>query len=255
MHWFLTGQIVNKEYYVEVLRGFWKRFRRKRPALLKSGKWHFHQDNAPVHNSILVTDYLTKMGIRTVSHPPYSRDLAPCDFWLFPKLRGCRDETIEEIKEAVRKVIDTLTQEDFHEDGLPEVAGTVQQVYCSRRRLLRRGLEFHVCTINKSAHTKKVWKLIVYSLYQDLAREQKKTMEHKSDCDTNCNYCYWYSHQRIGTRTRGLGNKRTSGDHSDYSMVEIGQNTQKRLEETCCHSSEKTISKRWCEKLSKDLNK
>ena len=33
-------------------------------------------------------------------------------------------------------------------------------MHCSRRRLLRRGLEFHVCTINKSAHRKKVWKLI-----------------------------------------------------------------------------------------------
>ena len=44
--------------------------------------------------------------------------------------------------------------------GLPEVVGTIQQVHCSRRRLLRRRLEFHVCTINKSAHTKKVWKLI-----------------------------------------------------------------------------------------------
>ena len=54
------------------------------------------------------------MGIKTVSHPPYSPDLAPCDFWLFPKLRGCRYETIKEIKEAVTKVIDTLTQEDFH---------------------------------------------------------------------------------------------------------------------------------------------
>ena len=74
----------------------------------------FHLDNAPVHNSILVPDYLTKMGINTVSHPPYSPDLAPCDFWLFPKLRGCRYETIEEMKEAVTKIIDTLTQEDFH---------------------------------------------------------------------------------------------------------------------------------------------
>ena len=50
----------------------------------------------------------------TVLHPPYSLDLAPCDFWLFPKLRGCRYETIEEMKEAVTKVIDTLTQEEFH---------------------------------------------------------------------------------------------------------------------------------------------
>ena len=53
------------------------------------------------------------MGIKTVVHPPYSPDLAPYDFWLFPKFRGCRYETIEEMKEAVRKVIDTLTQEDF----------------------------------------------------------------------------------------------------------------------------------------------
>ena len=55
------------------------------------------------------------MGIKTVSHPPWGPDVAPCDFWLFPKLRGCRYETIEEMKEAVTKVIDTLTQENFHE--------------------------------------------------------------------------------------------------------------------------------------------
>ena len=77
MHWVPTGQTVNKEYYVEVLR---KRFRRKRPSLFKSSQWHFHQDNAPVHNYILVTDYLTKTGIKTVPQPPYCPDLAPCDF-------------------------------------------------------------------------------------------------------------------------------------------------------------------------------
>ena len=54
------------------------------------------------------------MGIKTVPYHPYSRYLAPCDFCLFPKLRGGRYETIEEMKEAVIKVIDTLTQEDFH---------------------------------------------------------------------------------------------------------------------------------------------
>ena len=96
------------------LREFRKRFRRKRPALFKSGQWHFHQDNAPVHNFILVTDYLTKMTIKIVPQPPYSPDLDPCDFWLFPKLKGCRYLTTEEMKEAVTKVIDTLTQEDFH---------------------------------------------------------------------------------------------------------------------------------------------
>ena len=54
------------------------------------------------------------MGIKTVPQPPYSPNLVPCDFWLFPKLKGCRYETIEEMKEALMKVIDMLTQEDFH---------------------------------------------------------------------------------------------------------------------------------------------
>ena len=67
-------------------------------------------DNAPVHNSILITDYLSKMCIKTVPQPSYNPDLACCDFWLFPKLTGCRYETHEEIEEAVTKVIDTVTQ-------------------------------------------------------------------------------------------------------------------------------------------------
>ena len=97
---------------------FRKRFRRKWPALFKSGQWHFHQDNAPVHNSNLVIEYLTKMGIKTVPQPPYKPDLAPWDFCLFPKLkgklRGCLHEIIEEMKDSLTKVIDMLTQEDFH---------------------------------------------------------------------------------------------------------------------------------------------
>ena len=55
------------------------------------------------------------MGIKTVPQPPYIQDLPPCDFWLFPNLRACGYERTEVIKEAVTKVIDTLTQEDFHE--------------------------------------------------------------------------------------------------------------------------------------------
>ena len=93
---------------VEVLREFREIFHRQRPALFKSGQWHFHQYNAPV------TDYLTKMGIKTFSHAPHSPDLARCDFCLFPNLKGYCYETIEEMKEAVTRVIDTLTQGYFH---------------------------------------------------------------------------------------------------------------------------------------------
>ena len=96
------------------------------------------------------------MGINTVPQPCYSPDLVPCDFWLFPKLRGCRYETIEEIKEAVMKVIDTLTQEDFHR--------AFQKLLERYNKRIAAGgdyfKEFHACTIDISAHTKKVWKLI-----------------------------------------------------------------------------------------------
>ena len=124
----------------------------------KLSQWHFHQDNAPVHNSILVTDYLTNMGINTVPHPRYSPDLASCDFWLFPKLRGCRYETIGEMKETVTKVIDTLTQEGFY--GALQNCWNGTSSALQPEEIIGRGLEFHVCTLNESAHTKKVWKLI-----------------------------------------------------------------------------------------------
>ena len=65
-----------------------------------------HQSTTP--------ENLTKMGIKTVPKPHYSLDLATSDFCLFPKLRGYRYETIEDMKEAVTKIIDTITQEDFH---------------------------------------------------------------------------------------------------------------------------------------------
>ena len=140
------------------LLSFFREFR-KRPALFRSGQWHFHQNNAPVHNSILVTDYSTKMGISTVPKPPYSPDLAPCVIWLFSEAVVMR-----QLRTWKRLWWRSLTHSHKRTSiGLPDVVWTVQLVNCSRSRLLRWGLEFHVCTMNKSAHTKKKqkgWNLI-----------------------------------------------------------------------------------------------
>ena len=81
--WLAKGLGLAKGLLCWFFKGVQEEIRRKRPTLFKSGQWHFNQDNAPVHNSILVTDYLTKMGIKTVPRSPYSPDLVPCDFWLF----------------------------------------------------------------------------------------------------------------------------------------------------------------------------
>ena len=124
----------------------------------KSGQWHFHQNNAPAPNYILVTDYMSKMGIKTVPQPPNSPDLAPWDFRLFLKLRLSLWDNWGDERGCDEGHWPAHTR--GHPWGLPEVAVTVQQVHCSRRRLLRRGPEFHGCTLNKSSHTKKVCKLI-----------------------------------------------------------------------------------------------
>ena len=63
--------------------------------------------------------------------------------------------------------------------------------------------------------------------YQDLARKIEKTMEHKGGGYTNCNWCTWNNPQRIYKGTGRFGNKKTIGDHQDYSIVEIGQNIEK----------------------------
>ena len=76
------------------------------------------------------------------------------DFWLLSKFRGCRYETIE----AVTKVIDTLTQEDFH--GAFQRLLERYKCIAAGGVYFEGGLEFHVCIINKSAHTKKVGKII-----------------------------------------------------------------------------------------------
>ena len=62
-------------------------------------------------------------------------------------------------------------------------------------------------------------------------------MGHEGDGNTNYNWCTWCSQQGICKRTRGLGNKRISGENPNYSIDEIGQNTEKSPKETCYHSN------------------
>ena len=63
--------------------------------------------------------------------------------------------------------------------------------------------------------------------YLNLVREVRKKLEHENDGDSSCNLISWYSHKRIDARTGGLGKKRTSGDHPNYCIIEINQNTKK----------------------------
>ena len=100
--------------------------------------------------------------LKTVRHPPYSPDIVPSDFCSFPKPRGCHYATTEKMKGTVTKVIDTLTQEDFH-GAFYKLLEQYNKCIAAEGDYFE-GLLFH-CTINKCAHTKKVWKLILCTSY------------------------------------------------------------------------------------------
>ena len=79
--------MVKKQLYQEVLARLRAVVRRKRPELWENQTWMLHHDNAPAHASPLIRSYLAKHQACVVPHPPYSADLAPADFFLFPKLK------------------------------------------------------------------------------------------------------------------------------------------------------------------------
>ena len=117
-HEFLPqGRTVNKEYYLQVMRNLREAIRQKRPDLWKNKNWLLHHDNAPAHTSLLVREFLTKNNTLMMPQPPYSPDLAPCDFFLFPKLKrpmkGRRYATIEEIKTASKEELNKITKNNF----------------------------------------------------------------------------------------------------------------------------------------------
>jgi len=111
--------MVNKQLYQEVLARLRDAVHRKRPELWENQTWMLHHDNAPAHASFLICSYLAKHQTSIVPHPPYSPDLVPAGFFLFPKLKttlkGRRFQTIEEIQENVIRELRAITESAFQE--------------------------------------------------------------------------------------------------------------------------------------------
>ena len=83
----------------------------------KNGDWILHHNNAHAHASHFVQQFLAKHGTAQLQQPPYSPDLAPCDFFLFPKLKkvlkGHRFEVTEDIKRNSTKTLLDIPKEEF----------------------------------------------------------------------------------------------------------------------------------------------
>jgi transposase len=76
-----------------------------------------HQDKAPAHNALYVKQFLANKNITVLEHPPYSPDLAPSDFYLFPKIKsvliGTHFVSVEDVKEKMAEILNTLTKREL----------------------------------------------------------------------------------------------------------------------------------------------
>jgi histone-lysine N-methyltransferase SETMAR len=109
------GTIVNAKYIVEALSNFMKIFKKKRP-IMAAADWFLHWDNAPVHTAAIVTDWLASRRFQLLEHLPYLPDLAPSDYFLFPKVKkelAGLTLTRETFKKEREGTVRTPTAADF----------------------------------------------------------------------------------------------------------------------------------------------
>jgi histone-lysine N-methyltransferase SETMAR len=125
--WYVKGTVhhefvpcntmVNSDFYCDVLRRLREQVRRERPELWRNHNW-LHHEKAPTHTPLKTTEFVTNNNMVIIPHPPYSPDLAPCDFALFPKLKmklkGPRFATVSDIQRESQVVLDSIKENYFH---------------------------------------------------------------------------------------------------------------------------------------------
>ena len=108
---------VNQVYYLEVLKWLHVKVRWKQSELLANSSWILHHDNAPAHIALSVREFLATKQITVLEHPAYSPDLAPIDFFLFPKvkeiLKGRHFDDTDDIRSNTMAAPKTIPQNQF----------------------------------------------------------------------------------------------------------------------------------------------
>jgi histone-lysine N-methyltransferase SETMAR len=110
---------VNAEWYCTVcLPAVFNELRKSRPRTGIRGT-QLHHDNASAHTAARTLDFLSENGVQLVTHPAYSPDLAPNDFFLFPKvkhpLRGQRFSNPEDALNAFQQAVQRLSDDEWHQ--------------------------------------------------------------------------------------------------------------------------------------------
>ena len=111
------GQTINQNVYKDILQHLMCSVREKRRELWETKSWLLHHDNAPAHNALSIRQFLAENNIAVLEQPPYLPDLAPCDFFLFPKLKGVikgtRFQDSKAITTAVTKELQAIPMKSF----------------------------------------------------------------------------------------------------------------------------------------------
>ncbi len=110
-------QTVNQQVFRAILRRFDAAYHRRRPHHTVRGRKFLHLDNAPAHNATLTIQLIQQLGWTRLPQPSYSPDLAPCDFWLYGRLKknlkGVRFPSLEALKDAVSDELSLITELEY----------------------------------------------------------------------------------------------------------------------------------------------
>ena len=110
------GETINAVYYKGEMERLLNRIRRVRLCMCESAD-RFLLHNAPSHNATIVKQFLAQRKVTVLDHPPYSPDLAPADYFLFPRvkshLKGRLFDSISYIQKAVTSTLNTSAKNDF----------------------------------------------------------------------------------------------------------------------------------------------
>ncbi|UYV62191.1 hypothetical protein LAZ67_1008171 [Cordylochernes scorpioides] len=113
----IESQVTGLSVYLGIMRCLREAVRLKRPERWQNNDWILHVGNTRPHTVHVVLQFLAKHSTIQIPHPPYSPDLAPNDFFLYPKLKinlkGRKFDNVDMIQAESKATLRNLSKSDF----------------------------------------------------------------------------------------------------------------------------------------------
>jgi len=168
LDWMPAGSTITGQAYIQTMRKLWNRICKKRPELWQANLWILHHDNAPAHRCFAVSQFLAANRTMVLEHPAYSPDLAPCDFFLFDKIkdamRGTHFGSVEELKAEASRLLKVIPASDWKK-CFESWKNRMRRCIAAEGGLLWRGPNFQINIFNKTHFIALVLELIWQTSY------------------------------------------------------------------------------------------